>query len=50
MEENNNLENNANGSLYGGGAYGTEPQPESTEQSSVYGTPQPVQELSLIHI
>ncbi len=48
MEENNNLENNANGSLYGGGAYGTEPQPESTEQSSVYGTPQPVQETAAV--
>lgn len=46
VEENNNLENNANGSLYGGGAYGTEPQPESTEQSSVYGTPQPSQETA----
>ncbi len=48
VEENNNLENNANGSLYGGGAYGTEPQPESTEQSSVYGTPQPVQETAAV--
>ncbi len=43
MEENNNLGNNTNGSLYGSSLYGTEPQPETTDQSSVYGQPQPVE-------
>ena len=42
LEENNNLGNNTNGSLYGSSLYGTEPQPETTDQSSVYGQPQPV--------
>lgn len=46
MEENNSLENNTNGSLYGSVPFGTELQPEMTEQSSVYGGAQPVQEAA----